>query len=364
MNTSIDYKNSNLIDGLTSFFGEDMNLARIKFLSLFIIALCKVQSVCFEKLATGFDCKATKLSSLRRIQRFMASYVLDVDLISRLVFALLPHKPPYILTMDRTNWQFGATDINILAIGIVYQGVAFPILFKFLPKRGNSNTQERIDIIDRFIQLFGKNAIKELVADREFVGEKWMEYLNSEEIKYHIRIRENFFVDDPRTGKKIKASWMFSHVKLNQIEVLRKIYYVNNQLCYLSASKVKDKNGIPELQILISFNYLENAIESYKDRWQIESMFKAFKSSGFNLEQTHLSDINRMEKLFAVVIIAFVWAYKIGLFLHHNIKEIRMLNHGYRAKSFVKYGLEYIAAILLNANYQDNIGIFDFLSCT
>ena len=364
MNASIDYKNSNLIDSLTSFFGDEMNYARIKFLSLFIIALCKVQSVCFEKLATGFDCKATKSSSLRRIQRFMASYLLEVDLISKLVFSLLPHKPPYTLAMDRTNWKFGSTDINILAIGIAYQGVAFPIMFKLLPKRGNSNTQERIDIMNHFIQLFGKIAIKQLVADREFVGEKWVKYLNYEDINYHIRIKENFLVKNPRTGKTIKASWLFCNVMLNQIKVLDRIYYVNDQLCYLSASKIKNKNGAPELQIVISFKRPQDAMSSYRERWQIESMFRAFKTSGFNLEQTHLSDINRLEKLFALAIIAFVWAYKVGLFLHYNIKEIRMLKHGHRAKSFVKHGLEYIATILLNAHSQDKIGIFDFLSCT
>lgn len=364
MNTSIDYKNSNLIESLTVFFGNEMNFARIKFLSLFIIALCKVQTVCFEKIATGFDCNVQKTSSLRRIQRFIASYVLDIDLISKLVFALLPHEPPYILTMDRTNWKFGSVDINILAIGIVYQGVAFPIIFRLLPKKGNSNTQERKEIIQHYIKLFGKSSIKELVADREFVGEHWIEFLNYEEIKYHIRIRENFIMNNPRTGQKVKVSWLFSGIKLNEIKVLRKIYYINNQLCYLSASKIKNKDGVPELQVLISFNCPENAAESYKDRWQIETMFKAFKTSGFNIEQTHLSDLKRIEKLFAMVIIAFVWAYKVGLFLHQNIKQIRMLNHGYRAKSFVKHGLEHIAKILLNANYQDNIGIFDFLSCS
>lgn len=313
MNTSIDYKNSNLIESLTDFFGNEMNFARIKFLSLFIIALCKVQTVCFEKIATGFDCSVQKTSSLRRIQRFIASYVLDIDLISKLVFALLPHEPPYILTMDRTNWKFGSVDINILAIGIVYQGVAFPIIFRLLPKKGNSNTQERKEIIQHYIKLFGKSSIKELVADREFVGEHWIEFLNYEEIKYHIRIRENFIMNNPRTGQKVKVSWLFSGIKLNEIKVLHKIYYINNQLCYLSASKIKNKDGVPELQVLISFNCPENAAESYKDRWQIETMFKAFKTSGFNIEQTHLSDLKRIEKLFAMVIIAFVWAYKVGL---------------------------------------------------
>jgi hypothetical protein len=93
-------------------------------------------------------------------------------------------------------------------------------------------------------------------------------------------------------------------------------------------------------------------------------MFKAFKTSRFNLEQTHLSDINRLEKLFALVIIAFVWAYKVGLFLHQNINEIILLKHGNRAKSFVKPGLEYIATIMLNAHSQDKIDIFGFLSFT
>ena len=31
---------------------------------------------------------------------------------------------PYYLTLDRTNWQWGKADINILTLGIVYKGAA------------------------------------------------------------------------------------------------------------------------------------------------------------------------------------------------------------------------------------------------
>mgnify|MGYP000355701003 CR=1 FL=1 len=191
-NPKAPYKNSELFDKLNGFFGESMNLARIKFISLMILALCKVQTVSFYKLSTAFESGSDALSCMRRIQRFMSSYALDFDLIARLVMLLLPHKGPYTLSMDRTNWQFGHTDINALVLGITYEGVAFPILFRLLPKRGNSNTQERIDIIDRFIKLFGKSSIESLTGDREFVGEQWLEYLNREGIPYHLRIRENF----------------------------------------------------------------------------------------------------------------------------------------------------------------------------
>jgi hypothetical protein len=364
MNTSIDYKNSNLIDNLSKLFGNEMNLARVKFIALFIIALCKVQSVCFEKLSTGFDSKADKMSSLRRIQRFMALYALETDLIPKLVFGLLPHKPPYTLSMDRTNWKFGSTDINFLVLAITYQGVAFPLLYKLMPKQGNSNTKERIAIMENYIRLFCKNTIKQLVADREFVGESWMKFLNDNRIDYHIRVRENFWMVNPRNGKEIKVSWLFNDLKMNEIKVLHKIYYINNQLCYLSGSKTKNKEGKPELQILISFSKPQNALQAYKDRWQIESMFKALKSSGFNLEQTHLTEISRIEKLFALVMVAFIWAYLVGIYIHENVKQIRLLNNGYNAKSLFKYGLEYIATTLLNAHHQNDIDIFDFLSCT
>jgi hypothetical protein len=92
---------------LADTFGNTMNMARIKFFSLFICALCKVQSVCFEKLSNAFDTDVKRGSSLRRIQRFMADYCLDTDLIAQFVYSLLPHKPPYRLVLDRTNWKFG-----------------------------------------------------------------------------------------------------------------------------------------------------------------------------------------------------------------------------------------------------------------
>ena len=329
---------------------------------MFICALCKVQTVGFEKLATAFETGSKSDSSLRRIQRFMADYCLDTDLIALLIFKLLPHKPPYRLALDRTNWKFGSVNINILTLAIVYQGVAFPILYKMMPKFGNSNTTERIALIDRYIHLFGIETIDCLIADREFVGEHWLKYLNQQRIRYYIRIRENFYVDDPRTGKRLKASWMFNDLKIGTCRFLHRIFYVNNQLCYLSASKVKNKQGIPEMQIIVSFNRPENAQEIYKERWQIETAFRALKSSGFNIEDTHLTDIDRIEKLFALVIVAFTWAYKVGIYVHLNIKKIK--KHGRKQKSFFKLGLTTIANILLNPKNSLNIDVAKFLSCT
>ncbi len=359
-NTNVCNKDSNLIAALETHFEGTLNLARVKFISMFVIALTKVRTVNFEALARGFDSTSEVGSSLRRIQRFIAGFTLDSNIIAKLVFSLLPSTSKHTLTIDRTNWKFGKTDINIFMLGIVYQGVAFPLLFSMLPKRGNSNSFERISLIDRYIDLFGKSTIDCIVADREFVGQYWLEYLNENNIRYYIRIRNNFKVFVPRKNREVKAFWLFNSLKVNEFIFYPNIVRINNQLCYLSGSKLNKG----EYLILVSFNKPEHANDYYKKRWQIEMTFKAMKSSGFDIEKTHLSDLKRIEKLILLVMIAFVWSYKIGIYIHLNIKSIEIKKHGRKAKTIFKLGLDFITKCFLNTKYQPEFNIFDFLSCT
>ncbi|MGB0884730.1 MAG: IS4 family transposase [Flavobacteriales bacterium] len=358
--TNVSDKITELTSVLSTQCSGSLNLARIKLIALFICSLCKVQTVTFSKLANAFDSSSESASSLRRIQRFMADFSLDRDFVARLIFNLLPNKADkLILSIDRTNWKFGQLDINIFMLGIVYEGVAFPLLFTMLKKRGNSNTQERIDLVERFITLFGKDCIDALVADREFVGQKWIEYLNQEEIKYHIRIRANFKIFLPRKNKEVKAFWLFNNLKAGDYKVYDKIVKLGDQYCYVSGCKLSKGDFL----ILISFNNPNQAQAHYKQRWQIEMCFKAMKSSGFDIEKTHLNKIERIEKLVLLVMIAFVWCYKVGIYLH-KLKPIKIKTHGRKAKSIFKYGLDYIANSLLNTLNQDFINLTQFLSCT
>ncbi len=72
----------------------------------------------------------------------------------------------------------------------------------------------------------------------------------------------------------------------------------------------------------------------------------------------------RMANLFAIVMLAYVWCYLVGIYIHENIKKIKVLYHGRRAKSLFKYGLEYIAQCLLNHMNRYRIDIFKLLSYT
>lgn len=112
--------------------------------------------------------------------------------------------------------------------------------------------------------------------------------------------------------------------------------------------------------MLIVGNHHLFSVQTYKDRWQIETLFKAMKSSGFNIEDTHMRDIDRIERLVAVVCVALVWAYLVGDYKDVYIKRIRILKHGHRAKSIVKYGLEEIADVLNRPMKKQRFDIFQF----
>lgn len=286
--------------------------------------------------------------------------VLDLDAVAGYLKSRIPFDGPYTLTMDHTNWKFGDVNINVLVLSIAYDHMSFPILFRPLPKRENSNFKERINIMERFIRLFGRDSIKCLVADREFAGNEWFKWLNDYAIQYHIRIRNNFWVEDPRAGRKIRAQHIFANLKHGEERSLYRIYRVCGELCYLAGAVIKDKTGKHEQQIFVSFCRPEEALADYKERWTIETMFKGLKSSWFNIEDTHMVHINRIEQLFGVVIIAYTWAYLVGIAANLKVKAIRTLNNGRRAISLVKYGLNFIADTLFNPFRSTKINVFDF----
>ena len=72
---------------------------------------------------------------------------------------------------------------------------------------------------------------------------------------------------------------------------------------------------------------------------------KQLKTAGFNIEDTHLKDQKRLEKLLAVIAIAFVWVYLIGEYENQQ-KPISILTHQRRAFSIFRYGLDYLIKAL------------------
>ena len=85
-----------------------------------------------------------------------------------------------------------------------------------------------------------------------------------------------------------------------------RLLYLDIVLVYIEAMKL-EKGDMP---IVILFKQ-QDAVSIYKNRWQIETSLKALTTKGFNLEDTHLNEMERINKLIAVVAVANAWRHKI-----------------------------------------------------
>jgi hypothetical protein len=165
------------------------NQARIKCLAAFLVAILTVQSVNLVKIANVFPTQAAKSSAYKRLQRLLRDFCPDLDTLAVFLAQLCKIPAPWNLSLDRTNWKIGKKHINVLMLSIVAPGITFALMWIVLQrqgegKTGNSNTQERIKLLKRFIKLFGSKSCKNLFADREFAGEDFLKWLEKEEIPY------------------------------------------------------------------------------------------------------------------------------------------------------------------------------------
>lgn len=82
-NNSLEHKNTELLTIIKADFKGKLQLDRVRLICLFIVSLCKVKSVNFSKVSTGFYNCATTSSNYRRIQRFISSGDLNLSSLSK-----------------------------------------------------------------------------------------------------------------------------------------------------------------------------------------------------------------------------------------------------------------------------------------
>lgn len=298
---------------------------------LFIGGLIASRSVQQQEIAHHMDGEAKAQSNVRRIQRFLSSYCLSFEWLAWFILLLLPKKR-FKLSMDRTNWDFGKVSFNLLVITLYWDGVGFPLYFEALDHKGNSDTEMRQKVLQRCIDRLGAQRIVAFHADREFIGEDWVKWLLEQRIPFFIRVRNNQWIAFNRTHRRKINRLMKGKQKL----MLDGIHIFDAWLS-LAIKRLDEK----ELVAVVTNTFAKDALVEYRNRWSIEVFFQSLKKRGFNLEDTHLEHPERLCKLFALASMAFTICFLRGKF-EHRIKPIPRKNHGYKANSFFRKGLDAI----------------------
>jgi len=167
--------------------------SRLETLCLLIVGIVSARTVNLGHVACERGGSVRTASTYRRLQRFFQHARLGEDWALPLVAGLVGPARRWTLVLDRTNWSIGSREVNYLVLAVVTRRFRVPLLWTVLPGKGNSATDARIALIRRYLAHFPASTIGILLADREFVGADWLEFLNDNNIPFSIRLRENRF---------------------------------------------------------------------------------------------------------------------------------------------------------------------------
>jgi len=351
---------------LSSAASNHIKLSQTRRETLGWLALLVMQhgTICLWRLAAYVTTEATTDSVRRRFYRFFQYVKLDGAMAARVVVDVLGISgKPWVLVMDRTNWEFGKTTINILMISVMWNGVGVPLIWTLLPSAGNSNTRTRVCLLNRLRKAFPNLKIVSLMADREFIGERWMAYLKRNKIAFILRLRENQHV--VREGYE---TWTIADIAKGLDRGQKMIV---KGWCRLGQNADARSPAVRlvimrlptgELLALACSGNPRRALHDYRGRWTIETMFGNLKTKGFNMEDTHITDRDKLSTLLAVLALAVMLAVKTGV-ATARLQPIPIKKHGRKAWSLFALGLHSLRKIFAVADLrQINVFLKQLLS--
>ena len=314
----------------------DLSKTRLETLVIIMFGLINGRTVNLTHLATYFPRDALYASNYRRLQKFFKKVKLNEYTIANLVFSLLKVNGPRPFALDRTNWKLGKSDINILVLSIITRRFKLPIMFSFLNHRGNTSTSKRIGLMERYFREFDTSTIEVLLADREFVGDKWIEYLIESKIKFVIRLRKDMYIETEDEQRFQFDSFFKKNRKGQWKGWFPGMAHTDDNLLRFEGRKNK-KN---ELIILVSnVPAPTNMFCLYRKRWGIECLFSNMKSRGFNFEDTHMTDPGKLGILLSIVTLTMCWTHCCGS-MEKGHEGIKRKTHGRPEKSWFRIGLD------------------------
>lgn len=284
------------------------------------------ETVCLNKIkgAVGAITGKTKtqpLSHYKRLIRIFDDYSFSSLWLEvlQVAFRLLRLKSDYLL-LDGTSWQKGKRKIHYLTLCVVYQGVAIPIYWEDLQKKGVSNVKERKRIIRKAMKYYNLKD-KTLLADREYIGGDWFCFLKNNQINFVIRLRKKNYKQavDATAGKSYTALEKKASRSRKIGKAVGKTIFLQGQaFTFVVVKNPKKETDEPLIYLLSSLKQAPACIAvRYPIRWQIETCFKHLKSNGFDLEEINLANRSRCKLMMAVVVFAYT------LSIHEGLKEYK-----------------------------------------
>ena len=309
----------------------------LSFLARFIFALLDKRTVNLARLGNILNSSVTNQSNQRRAARFLSR---DSSWRTALSAWLLSFYPDHVtLAVDRTEWKFGATPINLLVVAVVHNGFAFPVLWCHLGKAGSSNSTEVTALLEKLRLMLNCPSVLVLM-DREFASRTLLQWLRVANWDFDLRLKRNALVSYRDHTHRVER--YFSDLTRGYgCWLKRKVTVYGVKVFVVAFRPLKLTEDGDECVYVITNRAPSAALSFYRQRWTIENLFAALKTRGFNFEDSHITNADRLENLLGVLCLAAFWAVQVAK--HQPIKRKA---HGRREVSVFRLGLDALERLM------------------
>lgn len=253
-------------------------------------------------------------SDFRRLTRFFKTWGDSEPFlhdIKRLNLRLLRKAGLRTLVMDGTSWKLGETEIHYLVLAVLVNDVAIPIYWKQLEKIGASSQDERKALMDEAFSIFDLTGMT-LLADREYIGKDWFNYLTNKGLNFVIRMKIGDYEQDVNSIAGRTYRNMLKRCQNKKKLVSKRIFLDQTPYRLVMLPNPKPGADEPVMIFLTTLANTRHAAACYKNRWKIECLFKHLKTNGYNLEDLNLKHPGKTRLMLAVVVTAYILAVKEG----------------------------------------------------
>ena len=316
-------------------------ITRLRNLALLVSGLYLARKVHMSLIADEWHVGGRTPSLVNRLRRFLSNRRVSVRDYYRPVAESLISSfrgLPIRLIIDTTKIGFNA---RLLMVSIAYRGRALPLAWSVhRGKKGWLAVKKQIALLKHVAKLIPAGSEVWLVGDTEFQHVPLISWLK--EAGWHYVLRQQ---------GKIMVWWAGHHqVKLSDLDLQEGEtrwlgwVYLTREYHYGPVSVVLHwEEGEDEPWYLVTDVEASRAtIKTYKVRMWTEEMYGDMKGHGFDLEATHMRDLDRLSRLVLGVCIVYAWLISLGSWVVKNGQRHLVDKKSRRDKSYFRIGWSWL----------------------
>lgn len=180
------------------------------------------------------------------------------------------------------------------------------------------------------------------MADREFVGRDWIDFLCENNIPFAIRLKGDLRMTTEDGAELTLEARLRARGRGRVLRGRLGFGRERGRYPVTVAAKRLDAGGF---LFVVTNRASRLALAAYRRRWAIECLFGDAKTRGLNLEDTRLTRPEKLDLLMGVVALAIAWAVRAALLLFAG-RAPRRGCYGSLVTSWFRIGFDQVRRLL------------------